>query len=153
MGRLLVLFIALGGMASLVALAFVGGRSAPPSAQAIEARLLSPCCFGGTLDAHDSDIARELRAEIQSRGAAGEPAGAIEDDLVRRYGPQMRAMPNPGTWSATVTAVALVIVAAGFLMQRRASTWGRGAASANAAAVAPPDAYDSRLDAELEEMA
>jgi hypothetical protein len=65
----------------------------------------------------------------------------------------MRAMPNPGTWSATVTAVALVIVAAGFLMQRRASTWGRGAASANAAAVALPDAYDSRLDAELEEMA
>jgi cytochrome c-type biogenesis protein CcmH/NrfF len=37
-----------------------------------------------------------LRAEIEHRVAAGEPSDAIEDDLARRYGEAVRAVPR--TW-------------------------------------------------------
>src|SRR5690348_7582956 len=65
-------------------------------ARAIERRILAPCCHRQTLEDHDSEIARLLRAEIEHRVAAGEPPDHIEDDLVQRYGVNVCAMPR--TW-------------------------------------------------------
>lgn len=71
-----------------------GVESPPLSASAaheIESRLISPCCWRETLDLHQSPIAAELRREIRTRLAASESAAAIEDSLVARYGPKVRA--------------------------------------------------------------
>ncbi len=92
----LFVLLALAGGAVFVAATLSATSSSPaPSAAALETELLAPCCFGGTLDGHDSDIARQLRAEIERRVRAGEPTAAIESDLVGRYGPEMRALPHP----------------------------------------------------------
>ena len=67
---------------ALTVLVGLGLRSAPASANgeagalAIETRLLAPCCWNGTLDTHDSELARTLRSEIETRVAHGASACA-----------------------------------------------------------------------------
>ena len=148
----LVVLVALGGL-----LGSSGWSSAPPSAKALEAMLLAPCCFGGTLDVHDSEISRELRAEIESRVAGGESTVSVEADLVSRYGPQMRAMPNLSAFSTTVAMVMAAIGAAGIAVLVPVRRWrgGEGVVvhDGRRPSRAPErDADDARLDAELEAL-
>jgi len=149
------------GLVALVALASAwlgsGPPAAPPSAKALEATLLAPCCFGGTLDVHDSDISRELRTEIEARVARGESTLAIEADLVQRYGSQMRAMPDRAAFSIASTLAMLAIALAGgavLSLVRRCGWGGRaGAEHGNGeAAVVSRDRLDEQLDAELEAL-
>jgi len=146
------------GLLALAALGFFVVRSeapsVPPSARALEATLLAPCCFGGTLDVHDSEISRQLRAEIESRVGRGESTLSVQSDLIGRYGPQMRAMPDARAFSATMSAVMAAIVLGGFAMLRLVRRWSRDGGQPGKAA--PParahDAEDDRLDAELEAL-
>ena len=92
---------------ALTVLVGLGLRSAPASANgeagalAIETRLLAPCCWNGTLDTHDSELARTLRSEIETRVAHGESGARIESDLVERYGPKIRNVGRPPSISTT----------------------------------------------------
>lgn len=148
-------------------LAYVAVRAASsgalsPSALALEATLLAPCCFGGTLDVHDSDIARDLRAEIERRVHGGETTESIERDLVSRYGDRMRAMPNRGLFTAMMDlAIAGAVAAAGSvaLLALRWRTEPRDPPPVTPAAPVVPgldrqerDPYAERLDAELEAL-
>jgi len=126
-----------------------------PGAKALEATLLAPCCYGGTLDVHESELARSLRKEIEARVERGESTRAIEADMVERYGPQVRAMPSPGRFSATMLGSlgAIVIGGVGVLLLSR-----RWRAAERQVAVGVPgvaghrDEYDDRLDTELREL-
>jgi cytochrome c-type biogenesis protein CcmH len=102
-----------------------GLPAAPPSAKALESTLLAPCCFGGTIDVHDSDISRELRAEIEARVGRGESTAAIEADLVGRYGAQMRAMPDRAAFLITSTLSMIAIALAGGAVLALARRWER----------------------------
>ncbi len=130
-------------------------RGGPPSAKALEASLLAPCCFGGTLDVHDSEISRELRDEIEARVARGESTLAIESDLVSRYGPQIRAMPDAGAFSATMAVVMFALGAAGVAVLLLVRRWRQGDRAPTTEVTAAPrvrDAEDDQLDAELEAL-
>jgi cytochrome c-type biogenesis protein CcmH len=127
---------------------------------ALERRLLAPCCWNQTLDAHESDLAASLRSEVRARLHAGEPVSAIEDDLVARYGERIRAVDKGhepgGAMPFLIGPGVLVIGAALIVMARR---WRRSAASAHSRedvraassndAQSPDDPYDTRLDDEL----
>ncbi len=105
---------------------------------------------------HESDLAGSLRREVRARLHAGEPASAIEDDLVARYGERIRAVEKGhdpgGAMPFFVVSGALVIGASLIAMARR---WRRSAASARLSAASsrdaqsPDDLYDTRLDDEL----
>lgn len=56
--------------------------------------LMSPYCPGLLLSDCRSEGARQLRAEIERRMTSGESAEAVEDDLVSRFGPEIRTMPE-----------------------------------------------------------
>lgn len=146
------------GVGALVAFGvFVLGSGPPPapaSAKALESTLLAPCCFGGTIDVHDSDIARQLRGEIESRVAHGESTTSVQADLVARYGPEIRAMPNAGAFSATMATVMLAILIGGVLVVRLMGGWRRSEGPTAKAPAEPMarDAQDDRLDAELEAL-
>jgi cytochrome c-type biogenesis protein CcmH len=146
----------LSRLVAILSLAFVAACSAaddPASrAREIERRILAPCCRRQILEDHDSELARALRAEIAQRSQAGEPAAAIEDDLARRYGEDIRAMPRGRDPRAVLGAIIAAIVGLGaltlvwFMRRRRAAV-----ATAQAA---PPGqgadpAYQDRLDDEL----
>lgn len=125
-----------------------------PGAKALEARLLAPCCWGGTIDIHDSELARDLRHEVEDRIGRGESADAVEADLVGRYGAKMRALPNKESLGVTITALFAVFaasaIALGFYVRRL-----RASAKSSASQPAGPavrDALDERLDAELYDL-
>ncbi|MBM4363793.1 MAG: cytochrome c-type biogenesis protein CcmH, partial [Deltaproteobacteria bacterium] len=126
--------------------AFVQGE------KSVEAHLLAPCCWNGTLDVHESELASALRREIRGRLRGGEGVEAIEESLVSRYGERMRAAPKSERVGLLLGAGVLgVILAAGLLFRRvikpapRSAT--RGVAPAEALA---DDEWDRRLDDELD---
>jgi len=119
----------------------------------VERRILAPCCKRQTLEDHESELARALRAEIERRIDGGEQAVAIEEDLVRRYGEDVRAMPggrDPRALLGLALAGALGLggLAVLWLVRRKRAPAGapaprdRDAADDNAA-------YEERLDDEL----
>ncbi len=145
----------------LVALAV----SAPPAAAAPSAasveraanelseRLVSPCCWRESLRSHPSPLADELRREIRTRIAAGERTGAIEADLIARYGPRIRAFSAGWDPRRTVGAVFLAAFAGilvGFVWwARRRRATAAPTAGVGAAATATDVRLEDALDDEL----
>jgi cytochrome c-type biogenesis protein CcmH len=119
----------------------------------LERRILAPCCRRQTLEDHESEVARQLRAEIRWRTVAGESSRAIEDDLVRRYGEDIRAMPR-GTDPRALLGVGLgSIVGLGALVILRLARRPRSEDAADPAVLGPEDfAYGDRLDDELRDL-
>lgn len=129
-----------------------GGDPIAAHQHALEERLLAPCCWRQTLADHDSPLARSLRAEIGARLEAGEPAAAIERDLVARHGEAIRALPAGGDprWIIGVVvataALASLLAIALAMRRRRRRTPPRPAARPASAA---DERYADRLDDEL----
>jgi cytochrome c-type biogenesis protein CcmH/NrfF len=119
------------------------------SATELETRLFAPCCYIQTLDVHESELADQLRGEIERRLGAGEAALAIEDDLVVRYGEKIRAVPrdsDPRADIPLIVGIALgigLLVLAGFALRwQRAQHRDNGAPLSEAVAAK----YDRELD-------
>ena len=72
----------------------VSAQTPQQETSALTHGLMSPFCPGLLLADCRSDGARELRAEIAARLGAGETSEAIENDLVQRFGPQIRTVPE-----------------------------------------------------------
>ncbi|MFO0676560.1 MAG: cytochrome c-type biogenesis protein CcmH [Polyangiaceae bacterium] len=134
-------------------------RASPPAnATALEARLYAPCCYGGTLDAHDSELARNLRGEIEARIARGEAPEAIQADFVARFGEKVVASKTDFPMKAMGLGVLglMSMVGAG-------AAWRMGRTRRSATQASPPElavgngddslaSLESRLDAELEDL-
>jgi cytochrome c-type biogenesis protein CcmH len=129
----------------------------PPSAKALESRLYAPCCYNGTLDIHESELARELRKEIESRIARGDTAEVIQGDFVARYGEKVLAARSdrPARMTGTLVVVLMLMAAAGLAVAlRRWTRTERAGAPAGGATAGPSvrDELDARVDAELAEL-
>jgi cytochrome c-type biogenesis protein CcmH len=138
----------------LCVLAMVTGRASAGTAigpKGLEARLLAPCCYGGTLDVHDSELAHDLRKEIEDRMGRGESADVIEADFVARFGPRVRALPTEGALTTSFLVVfAGILAAAAVLFWRVRARAARAPASAYDPSKPPVrDEFDDELDEEL----
>lgn len=137
-------------IAWLLLLWWIVACSSPAPERVLERRLIAPCCWRQTLEDHESPVATALRAEIRARIAAGEPAAAIESDLVGRYGERVRALPegrDPKWVIATGTAAASLVgmgVLIGLVRRRRGRT-------ELAAAPRAPGAIDEASDGAIDE--
>jgi cytochrome c-type biogenesis protein CcmH/NrfF len=60
----------------------------------IEDSLLSPCCYGGQVSTHMSEIAAQMRQEIAQMVLDGRSDKEIRDYYVRQYGQQVLAEPE-----------------------------------------------------------
>lgn len=60
----------------------------------IEDSLLSPCCYGGQVSTHMSEIAAQMRQEITQMVLDGRSDKEIRDYYVRLYGQQVLAEPE-----------------------------------------------------------
>jgi cytochrome c-type biogenesis protein CcmH len=127
----------------------------PHGAADLESRLFAPCCYIQTLDVHESPLASELRAEIVARLKSGDAAQQIEDDLARRYGERIRAVPRgtdprvriPLVVGAVMLVSVAVLLALGLRWMRRSTPL----PGARQAAATNPS-YDAQLDAELRNL-
>lgn len=149
------------------ATSFIGGvlllASAPASAEpripgelAIESKLMAPCCWVQTLDAHESPVASELRLEIRTKLTQGIPAAEIEADLVARYGERLWAIPpghDPRMPIMNIGFGSMGLALAGLcLLAWRWSRRNPSSVEPDRASEAQRDAFDSQLDAELHRM-
>jgi cytochrome c-type biogenesis protein CcmH len=128
-----------------------------PGELAVASRLVAPCCWTQTLDVHDSPLAAALRDEIAARLRAGERPDGIEDDLARRYGERIRAVPRDhDPRSQVLAAVALGMALTALAVMRALGRWRRARPDDVPAAPREPtaarDAYHDRIAAELEAL-
>jgi cytochrome c-type biogenesis protein CcmH len=155
--RRIVLVVALG-IASVAAVARADAR-VEADARALEERLHAPCCRGQMLDAHESEVTRELRRDIRARLRAGESAAALERALVQQYGASIVAVPKDrdprGGLSLAliaalaVSALALVVQGARWVRRTRDATQ---LEPASRAASQDGDELDARLERELRRL-
>ncbi|MEZ4393314.1 MAG: cytochrome c-type biogenesis protein CcmH [Polyangiales bacterium] len=148
-------------VASLVTLGPAAAAQAPGTTmevqgeRAIQSRLLAPCCWNQTLDAHESPLADTLRGEIRTRLRRGESGASIEADIIARYGDRIRAVPRDGdTRTFVPVLVGAAMLASVLLLVGLVRRWTRRVATPEAPATAakpaaPRDDYDARLDEEL----
>lgn len=119
-----------------------------PGETALGARLIAPCCWTQTLDVHESELATALRLEIRGRLLAGEAADAIEDDLAKRYGERIRAVPKGrdprGTGAIAIGVGALL---AALMLVRMVRGWTRSRPVEVASCRSAEE--DARIDEEL----
>jgi len=106
------------------------------------------------LDIHESELARALRDEIDSRLARGESSDAIQADFVARYGDKvlaarsdspLRAMGIGIGLAATLGAIGLIVVVRRWTRRPSEST-------VTVARTSARDALDDSIDAELAEL-
>lgn len=149
----LVLAVTAGGPVGARAQAADEAR-APHGARTLMSHVVAPCCWRQTIDAHDSELAAELRREVYARLRAGELPEAIEDDFVRRYGHRVLALPgdtDPSGVLPVVVGAAMVVSLLGlvaWVRMRRRDDWDAEVPQAATRASGAAD-YDARLDAEL----
>ena len=62
-------------------------------ARALEARLMAPCCYAQTVDLHESDAARQVRAELRQWLGEGLSDQQILKRFAERYGARILAVP------------------------------------------------------------
>ena len=84
----------------------------------IQDRFLAPCCWQQSVAVHDSDIAKQMRAEIAGMVASGKSEEQIVDVYVARYGERILREPRGGYWwwSVMVPAILIVLAAAGLVL-------------------------------------
>lgn len=121
------------------------------SAHELERHLLAPCCWRETLDVHTSPLTTQLRSEIRTRLAAGESAAQIENDLIARYGPRLRArLPDSlGIWLAVAICIGGALLLYAFGRSRRAEPASAPPKESTASAAHDAD-YEWQLDQDLE---
>jgi cytochrome c-type biogenesis protein CcmH len=132
----------------------LSGMPAAPGERALEGRLRAPCCNSQTLDGHESEPARALKLEIRGRLYAGETVASVEQSIVERYGEEIRATPPRDPMRLVAAGLFAAIAAAGVALARVLRRWKRQAETRAAPVLAPAqrDAYDERLDSELEAL-
>lgn len=125
-----------------------------PGAERLEGRLLAPCCWNQTLDTHGSEIAYTLRREIRTRLKSGESPDQVEADLVARYGPRLRAVPDRVPLETAALFGWLALGAAGAGLAALLLRWRSRRALPAVSEPANParDVLDDRLDAELRRL-
>ena len=123
--------------------AFVQGE------KSVETRLLAPCCWNGTLDVHESDLARDLRREIRARLRGGESVDAVEASMIERYGERVRATPANEHVGLLLGAGVLGVAFMALVLLRRSVAGLRPVVAGASAVSSARDEWDERLDDEL----
>ncbi|MBI4340058.1 MAG: cytochrome c-type biogenesis protein CcmH [Chloroflexi bacterium] len=130
-------------------------------AQAIDASLMCPVCPGETIDQSQATLAKQMRAIVREKLAAGETREEILAFFVQRYGNEVLAAPpkqgfNLLAWGVPAAGVLLGLAALMVVvrvMARRQRP--REQAAASASGPVPPEElapYLATVDQEIEQM-
>jgi cytochrome c-type biogenesis protein CcmH/NrfF len=113
---------------------------------ALAREIMSPFCPGSTLADCTSSQAQTLRAWILVQAAAGRPRDEVFEELLARYGEQIRSAPRASGFGLAAWAIPVGVFLAGggivWLFLRRQTGQARGA----------PRARPAPLPAELERL-
>ena len=107
-----VIFLAIAPLA----LGRYGGEN--PRLERLFSTFISPCCWRENLTVHDSDIAHELRRQIQTMVGDGRSDDEIKAVLVKQYTRQILAIPDgsQGVWLFLTPWLALLAGSVGVMI-------------------------------------
>ncbi len=71
-----------------------GQEAKGPLQRELESMIMAPCCFGGPVADHDSEAARQVKAQIAGQLAEGKTKDEILDMYVAIYGERILAQPR-----------------------------------------------------------
>ncbi len=83
------------------------------SAQAIEGKLMAPCCMANPVSEHFSPAADRMRVEIRTMLTQGKSEGEILDFFVDRHGLQILAMPPARGFNLLAYLIPFLVLVAG----------------------------------------
>ena len=136
-----------------LALAFTApaaGSELKPTPAEVESELVCPVCET-TLDTSDAPVARQMKARIRERIAAGDTKSQIKAHFVEQFGTAVLAVPPRRgfdwiAWLLPLAGLGVGLVAVGALAWR----WSRSRDEGVRAGRPLEPALERRLDAELE---
>ena len=119
--------------------------------QRLEDRFMAPCCWVQTVRHHDSEISRQMRAEIQSLIEKGRSDEQITEFFVRKYGERILASPpivGRGSLAYWLPIGSLLAgaIGLGFVIRN----WHHKRTTATAAPPQLPSTYNAQIDKEIE---
>jgi cytochrome c-type biogenesis protein CcmH len=140
------LFLAAVAVALAVAAPAFASEQHPTQGE-LERELVCPTCHT-TLDESDSPIARQMKAYVKRRIAAGATKSRIEQELVDEFGPSVLGVPRKHgfdllAWVLPLGGIAVAAVAIGVGAWR----WSRRRETGGAV---PDEPVGSKLDPDLE---
>lgn len=115
----------------------------------LEHVLMAPCCYTQTIDEHKSEIAEQMRHEVEAMVAAGKTDQQIKDYYRARYGETILVVPEGRTGRVAygvpvaLAAIALMVLLA---LLRRGQLRRQSLLPARAPAGGVPVAADSMID-------
>ncbi len=87
--------------------------------EALEARLVAPCCWSESVKDHQSPVAVAMRAEIARFVAEGKSDAEILDYYKQQYGARVLIEPEGNTLAlAILVPVVMALIGAGFVVHR-----------------------------------
>jgi cytochrome c-type biogenesis protein CcmH len=133
-----------------------------PGANAIEGRLMAPCCWTQTIDIHDSPVSLSMRHEIRRRLRNGESAEVIQASFVQRYGPKIMAVQEGSQLKNVFIGLSVVMGGAGVAAAMMIGRWRKQSLTSPSPSLSPSndtadsararDKWDEKLDAELKDL-
>jgi cytochrome c-type biogenesis protein CcmH len=91
----------------------------------LQHKLMAPCCYGGTVDRHDSAAANQMKTEIHELVLSGRTERQILDYYKARYGTRILAEPEGSTWWIGTLTPILALVVGTFTVTRVVRKWTR----------------------------
>ena len=140
------------------AMASFGAGSNQQAAQVreIEDSLIAPCCWSQPVSEHYSEVAEQIRNEVEAMVAAGKSRDEILDFYVSKYGERILATPRAKgfnslvyilPWAALIVGAWVVIV-----LLKKLRSPGPAAAAESASLPLPDARYESVIEKEIEKL-
>jgi cytochrome c-type biogenesis protein CcmH len=123
-------------------------------AREIQDNLMAPCCWSQPVSEHDSEIAQQIRHEVDGMVAAGKSRQEILDSYIARYGERILVTPPAKGFNALAYILPWAALPLGawiliMLLRRLRSP----APSPAPAPAAPPDSrFNSVIEREMREL-
>jgi cytochrome c-type biogenesis protein CcmH len=119
----------------------------------ISGLLIAPCCWSMTADAHSSEIAHQMRAQIRDALAHGESEEEILQAYVAQYGERILAKPTKQGFNllAWILPFATLVIG-GLILWRFLHRHAEPAKAPVAMMADPNDPYARRMEQELKEL-
>lgn len=125
-GSRMLLVILLGSL-------LAGGPSLDSAQQArldrLEHALLAPCCYQEVVATHNSEAAKQMRAELAEMVAAGRSDREILDFYKQRYGKRILAEPEGAQWWIMNIVPVVMLLGGAAVVIHLVRKWRRASAS------------------------
>ena len=108
--------IAVALMLALAAGGLQGQEAKGPLQKELEYMIMAPCCYGAPVGDHDSDAAKQVKAQIAQLLTEGKTSDEVLDMYVAIYGERILAQPRAQGFNVLAYVMPILILVIGGLL-------------------------------------